>query len=341
LRRLLIFAVVAATFSATSVARAERACGTEGHPWVRLDAGTSLLDDAGSRALVTQLKVALAARFIDLCTAVDPAPASPALATLEISTRDGDRIGLTVVVRDALTDKRVAREIDLTDVPADGRPLTVALAADELLRASWAEINLPDAPAPTRPVPAEVARAVAIDKTAGSKPEPPRVFAVGVAAAAEHFGTGFDQMGADVRSSALFGRRFGAEASAGLRSAFARDAPDGRVRGSAVKLSAGPFARLLSVDRVSLDLVVRVEASFFRAAGDPHAGARAYEASGTAVYVASGPVLGFELVPPLVLLAGLGIGFPLRGLTVVDGDQRVGGMSGVVLGSTLGLGAAL
>lgn len=319
---------------------ADRACGTEGHPWVRLDLTGATFDEASSAELVTQLKVALAARFIDVCGPTD-APSSPALATLEIAMHEGDRIALTVLVKDAITDKRVARDVDLTTIPNDGRPLTVALAADELLRASWAEVNLVGAPAPVRPVPREVSEAIAIDPDRLPSGVRARRFFVGVAGAAEHFTGGYDHAGADADLRVLLHPRVGAELAVGLRSAFARNAPDGRVRGSAIVIAGGPLVRLLALPHVSLDLEARFVVTSVRVTAEAHAGARPYESAGTALHVSAGPVLTFEIAPPLVVFVGATAGFPLRGLAITDGTERVGGISGAVLGSTLGLGATL
>ncbi len=60
---------------------------------------------------------------------------------------------MVLEVDDALTNKSVRREVDLGDVPASGRPRALALAAAELLRASWAELALPPPARRPRPRP--------------------------------------------------------------------------------------------------------------------------------------------------------------------------------------------
>ncbi len=92
------------------------------------------------------------------CTA-RAASAPPPLATIQVSWHP-DAVALTVEVHDAVTAKRVSRDVALEGVPRDGQPLTVALEADELLRASWAELELRTAPPPAVPAPPEVTRIV-------------------------------------------------------------------------------------------------------------------------------------------------------------------------------------
>ncbi|MEZ4394919.1 MAG: hypothetical protein R3A48_27910 [Polyangiales bacterium] len=59
---------------------------------------------------------------------------------------------LALSIDDAVTRKSVRRAVDLGDVPASGRARALALAAAELLRASWAELALdPSPPAPEAP----------------------------------------------------------------------------------------------------------------------------------------------------------------------------------------------
>jgi hypothetical protein len=334
--------VLVATLALSAPAAAEpRACGAEGHPWIRLDDAHPPSFDAASWAeVVTQLRTALAARFIDLCGPTEGGESQP-LATLSMGTTEGDSVRITVLVKDEVTDKRVARDVDLASIPNDGRPLTVALAADELLRASWAEVNLVGAPPLVRPVPREVTEAIAIDPDRLPSGARARRFFVGVGGAAEHFTGGYDQAGADASVRALFHPRFGVELGAGLRSAFVRDAPDGRVHGSAVVVAVGPMARLLALPRLSLDLVARFRVTAVRVTAEPRSGARHYESAGTALHVTMGPMLTFEVASPLVIFIGADAGFPLRGLAITDGSDRVGGVSGVVLGSMLGLGATL
>ncbi|MDB4937641.1 MAG: hypothetical protein JWP87_4613, partial [Labilithrix sp.] len=170
----------------TSPVSASAACGAPGHPGIVLRAAG--IDDELQSKIAEQLKVALAARSFDLCSSDDTAGA---VAELEISKGSAAGVSLSVSVRDQVTDKRVAREIDLRAIPEDGRALVIAEAADELLRASWAELLVADAPKPKREVPPEVTRALPMLEAAPAPVYPSYrapLVELGVDASVEHYG---------------------------------------------------------------------------------------------------------------------------------------------------------
>ena len=74
----------------------------------------------------------------------DAHPAAAPLATLavELAPDDTAKATVDIEVRDAVTRKRVRRDVDLSRIPDDGRAAAIAIEADELLRASWAEVAL-------------------------------------------------------------------------------------------------------------------------------------------------------------------------------------------------------
>jgi hypothetical protein len=94
------------------------------------------LDPALFNEVRTDLAAELAHRGIDVCdsnTAREPA----ALAKL---SRTDDTV--VIELDDRVTHKRVGRDLVLARLPANGRALAIAIAIDELLRASWAELTL-------------------------------------------------------------------------------------------------------------------------------------------------------------------------------------------------------
>jgi hypothetical protein len=77
-----------------------------------------------------------------------------------------DAASVTLHVDDAVTRKHVERFVDLGDVRGSVRTRALALAVAELLRASWAELELPEVPSAAVEVPSELRRAVHTRMTA-------------------------------------------------------------------------------------------------------------------------------------------------------------------------------
>ena len=278
--------------------------------------------DNGFRALlVAQLGAGLEARHIELCAAGDGAASE-----IVLSAAQGDVV--TVAVRDAITGKRVAREIPLASVPRDARPLTVALAIDELLRASWVELALADAPPPGRPVPREIDALVAPAR---------RRWDLGAAAAAEHFGAGTIQAGIDVVVRAAPAAPLLLHVALGLRGGATAHAADGDIRSTALGADVGvdllmpPRAR-----RWEIALAVDGRAIRARFSGQPHGAARGDDAAGTAIYLGAGLRGSVRLTRAFGLSLTGGFGVPVHAVDVYDGGARVAGLSGPLLSLALG-----
>ncbi|MDB5216833.1 MAG: hypothetical protein JWO86_4760 [Myxococcaceae bacterium] len=325
--------------SQPSPASTPAACGAPGHPGIALRAVG--IDDALRTKIAEQLKVALAARSFDLCASGD---AAGAVAELDISQGSASGVSLSLSVRDQVTDKRVAREIDLRGIPEDGRALVIADAADELLRASWAELLVADAPKPKRDVPPEITRALPTLEAASPAPAPrdePPIVEVGVDAAVEHYASGHTQLGPDLSVGVFPLARLGAVARVGIRSAAHADSAAGSVDPSGV---AGAFAILLAAlpreGRIGLDggaelFVTRVH---YEATALP--GSHAQSDSGTAVH-ASAVARGWALLArPLRATVSLSLGAPIHTVRAVTSESTIASISGVLLGATLGLGGA-
>jgi hypothetical protein len=315
-------------------ARAEERspCGARGWPWVRFaDEGLPPPFDAAFHALlVAQLGAGLEARHIELCAAQDGAPGDGAASEIALSSTRGDVV--TVAVRDAITGKRLAREVPLASVPRDARPLTVALAVDELLRASWVELALPDAPAPGRPVPREIDAIVAPTTDAER-----RRWELGAALAAEHFGAGTSQAGVDVVVRAAPTPRLFVRAALGLRGGANAHAADGDVRSTALEADVGvdlvvpPRARRW---QIALALDARLIRARF--SGAPHADARGGDAAATALYLGAGLRGSVRLTRAFGLSLAGGFGVPLHAVDVYDGGARVAGLAGPLFSLALG-----
>jgi hypothetical protein len=314
-------------------ARAEdrRPCGARGWPWVRLadDAPPAPFDAAFRTLLVAQLGAGLEARHIELCAAPGT-PAAGAASEIALSSAPGDVV--TVAVRDAITGKRLAREVPLASVPRDARPLTVALAIDELLRASWVELALADAPASERAIPREIAALVPPTANAARRP-----WDLGAALAAEHFGAGTMQTGVDVIGRAAPTPQVFVHVALGLRGGTTAHATDGDVRSTALDADIGvdlvvpPRAR-------RWEIALAVDGRLIRArfSGQPRIDARGDDAAATAIYLGVGPRGSVRLTRAFGLSLTGSFGAPVHAVDVYDGTARVAGLSGPLLSLALG-----
>jgi len=84
----------------------------------------------------TDFAAELAHRGVALCE--EGTPRAPD-AVVQLAATDST---VEIQLDDRLTHKRVARDLSLASIPPNGRALAIAIAIDELLRASWAELTL-------------------------------------------------------------------------------------------------------------------------------------------------------------------------------------------------------
>ena len=294
--------------------------------------------DASFRAaLATQLAAGLAARHIELC--LDEGLSRAGDVVSEIVMSGSPAAAVTITVRDAVTGKVVAREVDLRSVPMDARPLTLALAADELLRASWVELVLTDAPRSARPVPREIDDVLAASPEMTARPGSAgrARWELGAAIAVARFGGGSEQIGVDLAGRVSLLTRLGLEATIGLRREMAVGAPDGVVRGTAIEaaldaaLVLPPRARRWELELLAGARVLRLEVS-----GDPRAGASGGDASASALYLDAGLRAGVRLTRAFGLSLAGTFGVPLRSVEILDGETRVAGISGPLVALALG-----
>jgi hypothetical protein len=308
-------------------------CGATGHPWVQLIGRDEV--PANLTAFVGLLGAELASRGIDLCPSRSEAAPEP-LATVKVSTRP-DAVALSVEVHDAVTAKQVSRDVALTGVPRDSQPLTVALAADELLRASWAELALQTAPPPALPVPPQVTQTVHEALT----PAPPGARArvqLGVGFVWEQYSHGVTLYGADARLGAWWGRRFETALQFGLRTGPTATATDGAVQPSAWSLGLAGIYTLTPVeDRWGLDAVAVFDVERLTFVPTPAGGATGSEQSGFAALASLGPQAWFAAVPALRLGAEALAAIPLRGVDAADARVRFAGIGGIGWVAQLGV----
>jgi hypothetical protein len=309
------------------------ACGKIGRPWVRVQFDASGFSPRFAERVLSDLRAGLANRGIDACRQSD-GEAEP-LASVRIASTSGPSVAVTLEIRDALTEKRVMRDVDLARVPEDGRAFAIAIAVDELVWASWAEIALAKRvpKKPRRQPPPEVVRGV--ESVLPEREEPST--RLGARGALEHFGGGQTHLGADATALFPLSERFGLELSLGLRQGRRVRSEHGEVVSSAAGAGALLRVALLEPLPLELSLFAGPRTALARFAGRAGPDARGTELSGVVLYVRGGVLAGVRILRPLWLEAAGGAGAPLRGLEATDSGRVVSGVSGLELFGSAGL----
>jgi hypothetical protein len=331
-----VVAVLATELAGAPAARAEPSCAGA-DPWVlvalRADGWTAAQRDG----VIADLRRTLAGQGIDTCLA-DAHPASEPLATLAIELPSESRASVDIEVRDAVTHKRVRRDVDLALIPPDGRELAIAIEADELLRASWAEIAL------------DTVRARAADvrpQVAGSVSQvlaPARVQAggggLGARLGAERYlgGAGIALYGAEAVGRVRLPRRLTLEIAGGVRASPWATAADGRVRGLAAGASTGLLVRIAgSAGGAALEGGLALAASWLELSAQPQSDAAGSSYGGLLVVGRARLAGRLPLGRSLHLAGGLGVGEALHGVEGTDAGRVVTGASGLELGASVGV----
>ncbi len=276
-----------------------------------------VLADRGRARFVEQLAASLAQHEIAMCRGGETPIAEVAIEASDAGTA-------TVHVRDAVTRKDVVRLVRTGAIPSDGRPLALAIAADELLRASWAEILLARAPAPPPepppqvravveaslplPLPPPAAAPRALPQPArepaptsrdlsapspdavapASAPHLARVF-LGAAPAGERATGGLALGGVDARLGFYPLDRLALSVRIGGRAALSASATDGSTSASAFVGGLGAAVALLPRGRTfELEIPVRVDVDALEFSAHPSAGARGSDGSAVAVVASVG-----------------------------------------------------
>jgi hypothetical protein len=332
--------VVFAAITLPAKAEADTACGAPGHPWVAVVGSIAELPD-----VVPLMRAELSARQIDVCSDAAGHTAPP-IATVDVAPQ-GQGAAIAVEVRDRLTAKRIVREVDLAAVPADGRALTLAAAAEELLRATWAELALTTAPPPAAPVPHSVETLVEDARPPRRAPvepaaEPTALPApwVGVTTmAAFEFSSGGILYGGDVRVTAPVGRRFAGVARAGFREAPVTSSRDGYLYTSVILAGlGGSFRTTPPGARYALDVLARVDAG--RVSYAPVANPTAIGSGGTgwAVLASGGLDAWVALGTAVRFVCELLVEVPVRPVHATDAGRPITSVAGVGAATGVGLG---
>jgi hypothetical protein len=292
--------------------------------------------EAQRQRVLLNLQHTFVAQGIDAC--LDPArAAADALATLSIEIGAESRASVEIEVRDSVTHKRVARDVDLRPIPDDGRELAIAIEADELMRASWAELALDTerarAAKPKPEVVASVREVLAPSRVRSSS-------TLGARLAGEYYAGGATLLlGADAFGAVGLAPRTALELFAGMRTSPSFSAEHGTVRALALGAGTRVLFQLAASDHTSLDGGAGCSLSWLQFRAEPTSPATGSPYTDLLIVAHVGLVGRLALGRALELSAGLSGGGALRGVQATDSGRVVAGANGLALGATLGLGA--
>jgi hypothetical protein len=322
-------ALATRTSSAQTADAGEAADCSGARPWVLLTGG---MPKPLASAVRSELRAGLISSHIDVC-AEGAGPAGRPLARVSFTPVGEGTTRYSLDVTDSVTQKRVGRDLSLEKLPADGRALALAVAAEELLRASWAELALRGVHSPDTAPPPEV-RAV-VERTRPAPASPSRGAALGARLAFEHFLGGQTHFGGDAVLLLPLGSLTGASVALGGRRALSEQAPHGSIGARALAAELGLSLRLVQRPGLKLEAGVSGRALWLTFEPSSAGTAQASTQSGLGVIARAGLSLVFG--GRLKSFASLGAGLPLRSFAASDSGAEVTGVSSLELFAATGL----
>ena len=312
-------------------ARAAARCAPEqSRIEVTIDGGADRL----APAILEELDAELARAH--LCTSA-PGDRSKPLARIRVTLR-GDAAA-SIRIEDAVTKKTVEREVDVAELPADGRALPIAIAADELLRASWAEVSLrPEVEDAKEPVPPVVRASVAPPKVSVPVPFARRT-ELGLRATVNVYGGGQTHLGGALYARRDLGSWITGEAFGYAREAMPVTATDGSIRTHAWGGGLSLDLHLLHAGVARFGVKAGAELGYVLFEGTARAGARAAEFGSVVAFGHLGVIGAFDAGPVRISAALLGLA-PFRSADALDGAEVATSVGGPGAEAALGAGVA-
>jgi hypothetical protein len=283
------------------------------------------------RGVLEQLRAGLAPTGVVVCDA-DEARQIANVAMVELRQNPGERVTATIEVRDGVTEKRVARDIDLSALPDDARALGVGVAADELLRASWIELSLEGAPQPKKPPPPAVEKTVETSLRVDHE----RHSAVTARAAIEGHTGGLLLLGGDLTFRHAFAKIIGVGVSLTVRGSERVGSTHGSVSATAFGAALDGFVKLADIDSWRASLEAEVWAAQVLVSGRVTSGALGSEASAPMAVTRAGVEVAYRVAGPLSLSLRGGGGAVVHSVSARDYGRNVAAISGFEWYASLG-----
>ncbi len=337
--RLLRSASVLALLCLTASAGAKPTSSTCKHgPWIALEWG----DDwsAGERrAVLEHLRRGFEVYGVSVCEKSTKTQELP-LAEVSFSSAGRDSVSLSVDVRDSVTQKRVGRDVDVRGYSKEGQALAVAIATEELVRASWVELEL-DSPHNEEPPKRRVKNPEAADAVRrvnqdSIRSEPIRL-RLELRGMLETYSGGQTHWGADLALRQALGSGFGLGLALGPRVALRESSRLGDVTASLLAGEAFAWANIIRGATVALDWEVGLRGGLLRYQSQPQAGAAITENAGVLIAKTS-LTLDLALGSAWYLGLNAGVGHSLMGATATGRGRELTSVSGLELHGGLGFG---
>jgi hypothetical protein len=301
--------------------RASEECRPAAGGWISVSTPEPTVDSALHWAdVVAHVRSELALRSVALCNA---ASAEQKLADLAFESDVAGRVR----IRLATGPERLPvaeRTLDLSSVPLDARLLSIAVAADELLAANWAELEQRRARARPPPVSAPPPPPLPI-------PAKELTFELGPGFVYESFAGGQTLLGAELRAGVRLAPPLLLTARLGFRQGLPEAAPHGSLHSSGLLGGLGLRLRLLQGERFSLALHGRADALRLAVSAYAEAGATAHDRHDVALLLTAGPTASLALSRSIRITLDSSAGSAVRPVHITDSGARVSGVSGLAL----------
>lgn len=310
-------------------------------PWVELVFDGERWPQRLQADTLADLRAGLRLRNISICSAAEvsegstPAPVARAL----LHTTQSDRFVVTIEIQDAVTEKRVLRDVNLSRVSMDARGLTLAQAVDELLRASWIELTLHDEPktgVPASPaVQEQLAEVAAPSHGSGVQ----RLQVLGARFAGEFYTGGLKLLGADAQVAFWVSEHLAVSVVLGMRAGLRERSANGTLEASAITAGTSVLVPLWPrASRYNLLMSLGGHMGELTLTGHGAATTRTQSRSVLLASLRFGVSGTWKLTDLLRVELAFGPGVAVRGVDATDTGDTVVNTRGIELHGALGIG---